>query len=212
MGSFKVLSCMILGVGAVAAAPFTGGGSILGAATLVEALTMGTAVAGGIAGAVVGAVASDRDEDERQDERQAAHEKGFNEGVKKGNSETAKKFATILEKNDTIRIGAFALSSYVANKDNDFSKEERQVIESYLGRPDGIANRNIAPELQDIFKHTPSFDVIKSNYLDRFDLDDLVTMDEFINELVLIDQKISPEEKSFWEDEWEPYLKQRRQH
>ena len=70
----------------------------------------------------------------------------------------------------------------------------------------------VATELQDICRRTPSFDEIKSNYLDHFNLDDLVTMDEFINELVLIDQKISPEEKSFLEDEWEPYLKQRRQH
>lgn len=212
MGLFKILGCMVVGVGAVAAAPFTGGGSLLGAATLAEALTVGTAVAGGAAGAVVGAAASDMDEDDRRNERQAAHENGFSEGIKKGNSETAKKFATILEKNDTIRIGAFALACYVANKDNDFSEEEKQAIERYFGRPDGITNRNVATELQDICRRTPSFDEIKSNYLDHFNLDDLVTMDEFINELVLIDQKISPEEKSFLEDEWEPYLKQRRQH
>ena len=45
MGLFKVLGGVAIGVGAIAAAPFTGGGSILGAATLVGSLTGAGALA-----------------------------------------------------------------------------------------------------------------------------------------------------------------------
>ena len=187
MSFFKVLGCIAVGIGAVAAAPFTGGGSILGAATLAEALTVGGAVAGGAAGAVVGATVSDMDEEERRNERQNAHKKGYNEGMEEVKIETAKKFAAILEKNDDIRIGAFALSVYVANKDHDFSEEEKAAIECYFGRPDGIMNQNVAGKFQDICEHTPSFDEITSKYLDKFTVDDLKTLGVFIDELVQAD-------------------------
>ena len=38
MSFWKILGGAVLGVGAIAAAPFTGGGSILGAATLASSL------------------------------------------------------------------------------------------------------------------------------------------------------------------------------
>lgn len=48
----------LLGVGAVAAAPFTGGGSVLGAATLASSLSgLGTGLAAATAGTVGAAVA-----------------------------------------------------------------------------------------------------------------------------------------------------------
>jgi len=57
-----ILGGAVLGIGAVAAAPFTGGGSIAGAIALGEALTVGGAVAGAVGGAVVGGVvASEND-------------------------------------------------------------------------------------------------------------------------------------------------------
>lgn len=210
MGLFKVLGFITLGIGAVAAAPFTGGGSVLGAATLAEALTVGSAVAAGTAGAVVGAVVNSMDEDDRRNERQAAHESGVKEGIKRGNNETGKKFADILEKNDNIRIGAFALSVYVAEKNGEFSEEEKEAIERYFGRPDGIMNKNVAGKFQKICEHTPSFDEITSGYLDKFTVDDLRTLKAFIDELVQADHHISSKEKIFLEKEWKPYLQQRK--
>ena len=50
MGWGKILGLAALGVGAIAAAPFTGGGSILGAATLAGSLAgAGTIAAAGAA-------------------------------------------------------------------------------------------------------------------------------------------------------------------
>lgn len=48
MGFFKMLGGVAIGVGAVAAAPFTGGGSVLGAATLLGSMAgAGTIACGG---------------------------------------------------------------------------------------------------------------------------------------------------------------------
>ena len=70
----KVLAGALIGVGAVAAAPFTGGGSLLGAATLAGSLTGAGAVAAGAGavGAAVGAAVADSDETERQAENRRA--------------------------------------------------------------------------------------------------------------------------------------------
>lgn len=55
----RIILGAILGVGAVAAAPFTGGGSVLGAATLAGSLSgLGTGLAAATAG-VVGAALAD---------------------------------------------------------------------------------------------------------------------------------------------------------
>ncbi len=78
MGWGKILGMAALGVGAVAAAPFTGGGSILAAtgaaASLAGAGTVATAVGVGAAGAVAGAAMSDNEEEEKRESRRAREE------------------------------------------------------------------------------------------------------------------------------------------
>lgn len=66
MGLGKILGLAALGVGAVAAAPFTGGGSVLGAATLAGSLAgAGAAAAGaGAVGAAAGAALSSNEDEE----------------------------------------------------------------------------------------------------------------------------------------------------
>jgi hypothetical protein len=68
MNVWRILGGAAIGVGAVAAAPFTGGGSILGAATLLGSLagagTIAAAVGVGAAGALVGASIGDGESDE----------------------------------------------------------------------------------------------------------------------------------------------------
>ncbi len=65
----KILAGVAIGVGAVAAAPFTGGGSLLGGATLAASLTgagtIAAATGAGLAGAVVGGAMGQMDEDEK---------------------------------------------------------------------------------------------------------------------------------------------------
>lgn len=82
-----ILGGVGLGVGAVALAPFTGGGSIAGAIALGEALTVGGAVAGVVGGGVAGAMASKNAEKEGHEE---GHEKGYQQGKAENNVEIAK--------------------------------------------------------------------------------------------------------------------------
>ena len=73
-----------LGIGAVAAAPFTGGGSVLGAATLAGSLSgIGTGVAAATAGFVGAAVADAMADDMRFE--------GYDEGYKDGQIELSEK-------------------------------------------------------------------------------------------------------------------------
>ena len=79
-----VLMGAMIGVGAVAAAPFTGGGSILGAATLAGSLSgIGTGVAAATAGFVGAAVADAMADDMRFE--------GYDEGYKDGQIELSEK-------------------------------------------------------------------------------------------------------------------------
>lgn len=211
MGLFKILGCAALGVGAIAAAPFTGGGSVLGAASLVASLTGAgaAATAAGVAGGVAGAAWSDSSEESRRAERKEAHEFGFKQGVKKGNIETAEKFLAMLEANEDYRIGIFALAVYVANKDNDFTEEEKSAIERYLGRPDSLVNKNIRDKFKDIYENIPSFNNLKHEYLNEIVNSDLEELTGFVMMIIEADGIISHAEQQFLSYEWEPYLKER---
>lgn len=86
MGLFKILGGVALGVGAVAAAPFTGGGSILGAATIVGSLagagTVAAAVGAGAAGAAAGYALNKKDEEEQKKSVDHARKEGKLAGEK----------------------------------------------------------------------------------------------------------------------------------
>lgn len=203
MGVFKILGCAAIGIGAAAAVPFTGGGSVLGAAALLESLSVGSAVAGAAAGTAAGVIANGREEDELREQ----HEEGFKDGIKKGNIETAKKMADMLEQRDALKIGVFALAFYVAKRDGEFSEEEQNTIEKQLGRPDGIANKEIADVLRVIFEHTPTFNEITEKYLNKFALSELEIVDDFIKNIIQADGIISQKEIEFLDYEWVPYMK-----
>jgi uncharacterized membrane protein YebE (DUF533 family) len=137
----KALGLAAVGVGAIAAAPFTGGGSIVGAATLAGSLagagTVAAAVGAGAAGAVIGANLPDGAE--------KAHAKGFREGKEQGKTETdiemtklQKKFETALNKiegssshfNAIIAMVGVAIS--VANCDGEICESEKQEIDEFI--------------------------------------------------------------------------------
>lgn len=76
----RMLLGAVLGIGAIAAAPFTGGGSVLGAATLAGSLSgVGTGLAAATAG-VVGAAVADGMADE---EELSAYNDGYRKAKKK---------------------------------------------------------------------------------------------------------------------------------
>lgn len=80
----KILAGSTVGVGAVAAAPFTGGGSLLGGASLIASLsgagTIAAAIGAGTVGGLVGAAVAEDDENkmEQAKEQARAEEKAEN--------------------------------------------------------------------------------------------------------------------------------------
>lgn len=130
----------VVGVAAVAAVPFTGGGSLLGAATLAGSLASGGAVAAavgaGVAGAVIGAHLGDES---------AAREQGYQKGYEQGKAENAvavKELRIKLEQlfaqlksagrffDGILAMQAVAISA--ANCDGVIGDEERQNIEMFI--------------------------------------------------------------------------------
>ncbi|HAS3655844.1 TPA: TerB family tellurite resistance protein [Vibrio cholerae] len=93
MSFWKILGGAALGVGAVAAAPFTGGGSVIGAATLAASLgttgALASAAAAAAAGAYAGKKLSDSDNEKKN--------KAYNSGKADGEAETRAKMQSTIE-------------------------------------------------------------------------------------------------------------------
>lgn len=140
MSFWKILGGAVLGVGAVAAAPFTGGGSILGAATLASSLagagTIAAAVGAGAVGAAIGAGLGDDDD---------AREEGYRQGKMEAKAETRQELEglratlqTALQKlNESSKCfnAIYAMEAVAvacANCDGKICAEEREQIEMFI--------------------------------------------------------------------------------
>jgi uncharacterized tellurite resistance protein B-like protein len=140
----KVLGFAALGVVAVAAAPFTGGGSIAGAATLAsslagaEAIAVGAAVAGGAIGA-----AKARKEEEKNEKIAELSKKA--DKYEKALKEAIKKFKGDKEYFNYI-LASTAAGISIANADGDISSKEREELEEFIG---GMANSNYPQHIKD---------------------------------------------------------------
>lgn len=153
MGIGKILTYTVggavLGVGAIAAAPFTGGGSLLGVATLATSLAgagtiaaaAGTAVVAGGAGAYIA-----RNEDE---ENEALEKKVSEMSLRADKFEEAFKKAVETFEGDkeyfNYIIGLTAIGLAMANVDGEIAPEEKQELEEFIG---GIANSNYPPHVK----------------------------------------------------------------
>ncbi len=160
MGIGKILSYSVLGVGIVAAAPFTGGGSVFAGATIVGSLTGAGAVTAvvGTTGAVIGKVLSDKEEREKD----AVKERIAKLNKKAQKYEEALKKAIEGFKGDkeyfNYIIAASAIGISMANADGKISDEERLELDEFVG---GIAGSNYPQTIKDIietlYKNPPTF-------------------------------------------------------
>lgn len=129
-----------IGVGAVAAVPFTGGGSLLGAATLMGSLAGGATVAAAVGAGVAGAIAG-----VHLGDNTAAQEKGYNKGFAEGKAENVVEIEKLSEKFAALRdqlketgkffdgvIAMHAVAIAAANCDGAISEVERQTIEMFI--------------------------------------------------------------------------------
>ena len=165
MGIGKVLAYtaggVVLGVGAVAAAPFTGGGSIFGAVALGSSLmgagtiaaAAGTAAVAGGAGAYMARKENEEDEKLNQElAEQKLRADKLEEGIKKALST----FQGDREYFNYI-IGLTAIGLAMANADGEITPEERRELEEFIG---GIANSNYPPyvkqAINDLYENVPN--------------------------------------------------------
>tara|TARA_B100001059_G_C17708353_1_gene514042 strand:- start:160 stop:819 length:660 start_codon:yes stop_codon:yes gene_type:complete len=205
----KVIGGAAIGVGAVAAAPFTGGGSILGAATLVSSLTGAGAIAAGVGavGATAGAVANRREKKLEKDKIFQAKKEGKQESeiekaieIEKLKAELACILADI-EIRENFLVTAFAVGICAANADNEICESEKEEIEELvagLGRNKTLS-KVTQDRLKEWYKNPPNLTtvwaIIKNNKLDSPDY--LETFDKIVNMVVWADG-----EKNIHEDEF----------
>lgn len=142
MGFWKVLTGVAIGVGAVAAAPFTGGGSLLAGASLgaslTGAVTVAAAVGAGLAGGVVGGVMSDMEEDEKNCIKKNARQEGYRAAEKTLQQKFADNLEQFQKKNKEIEshydmiLALTSVGIAIAQCDGDYCEEEKADIKEYI--------------------------------------------------------------------------------
>ncbi len=195
MGLGKILAYTVggvaLGVGAVAAAPFTGGGSLFGAATLAGSLmgagtiaaAAGTAAAVGGAGAYVARKENEEDEKVNQElAEQKLRADKLEEGIKK---------ALITFQGDreyfNYIIGLTAIGLAMANVDGEIAPEEARELEQFIG---GIANSNYPPyvkqAIDDLYENVPNL-MTAMKYISKINPKNHETIRDLIKLVMMVD-------------------------
>ena len=202
----KILLGAAIGVGTVAAIPFTGGGSVFAGTTLLSSLTLGTGVTAAVAGATSGAVIDEIDKKKTEKIVKTAKAESFKDGVKEGTVLTAQEIKNYA----VFYLATSALSSYIARCDGGISAEEQAEIDVDL---DAIYKNtdisdSIKKELYDIAhnENIGFFDVKK--YLDKISIEELHNLNNDIDEIINASGGINDDEaKAKWL--FESYLKGR---
>jgi len=203
---WKVLSGAAIGVGAVAAAPFTGGGSLVGGATLLGSLagagTIAVAVGAGVAGAVV---AANLDGDEE------AHKAGVEAGRKQAKAEHLAEITKLnqeLEKvmqslklagkhfNAIMALNAVAVAVATANCKGGISEEDREGIEQFItGVAAGAIPDIVKAKIESLYQQPPT--IKEAFILAKESGMDMSIFDEIIKLLVLSKASVHPQEAAF---------------
>lgn len=192
MGWGKILTMAALGVGAVAAAPFTGGGSLLGAASIGASLAGAGAIAAGAgaAGAAAGAVASSFDDDEKKaQEAKMSEFKQKSEKYEHGFKEH--------EKHTNLVIALSALGCSMANADGEISPEEIIELNEFVG---GLTSKNypthIVEQIQGFISNPPTFNEAMM-HLEKVDTIELPELRNFLVMIMESDEVVHKKEDAF---------------
>ncbi|OHD96450.1 MAG: hypothetical protein A3E21_07430 [Sulfurimonas sp. RIFCSPHIGHO2_12_FULL_36_9] len=169
MGIGKILTYAGIGVGAIALAPFTGGGSVLGGATLMASLAGAGALAvgAGVVGAGAGKVLSDMDDEERaKEEAKNAELKLKAEKLEQELARAVEQFGGDKEYFNYI-IGLSAMGIAMANADGEIAPEEIEELEEFIG---GIASSNypahVKESVKNLYENKPNFNTAMT-YLEK---------------------------------------------
>jgi len=199
MGIGKILGFAALGVGAVAAAPFTGGGSLFGAATLAASLAGAGAVAAGAgaAGAAAGyAMSRKEEEEEAAKDRESAELKLKAQKLQEGIEKALDAFQGDKEYFNYI-IGVTALGISMANADGEISPEEAQEIEEFIG---GIASSNypshVKEAIENLYEAKPNFNTAMT-YLEKINPSSYESLKNLLELIVIADGIRHEKEEAF---------------
>lgn len=200
----KILAGVAVGVGAVAAAPFTGGGSILAgisaASSLAGAGAAAAAVGAGAAGGVAGAVMAQASEDEKTAARNAGRAEGKAE-TKIAIDELANRLDDALhslKSHDAHFKAIIALEAVgvaCAACDDDFSDAEKEEIGEFVkGMVAASIPESVKAKINDIYDNPPTikeaFVLAQDSGLEMSIFEDLI---QYVMEI----DGIKPEEEVF---------------
>lgn len=201
---WKMLGGAAIGVGAIAAAPFTGGGSLAGGATLLGSLagagTVAAALGAGVAGAVVAANV-DGDEEVRK--------AGVEAGRKQAKAEHLAEITNLnqqLEKamqslklagrhfNAIIALNAVAIAT--ANCKGGITDGDREGIEQFIaGVAAGAIPNTVLGKIESLYVLPPS---VREAFTMAVESGiDMAIFDELINMVVLSKSSVHPQEAAF---------------
>jgi hypothetical protein len=166
----KILAGIAVGVGAVAAAPFTGGGSLVGGATLLSSLagagTIAAAAGAGLTGAAVGAVMADSEEKEKEDIKNIGKSEGKAEGkaenlleIKKLEKKLSEAFEHLKSHDAHFKaiIALEAVGVACAACDGDFSDDEKEEIGEFVkGMLAQSIPEDVKARIQSIYDNPPT--------------------------------------------------------
>ncbi|MGI2122393.1 hypothetical protein ACRN9J_09360 [Shewanella baltica] len=200
----KILAGVAVGVGAVAAAPFTGGGSLLGGASLIASLTgagtIAAAVGAGAVGGVVGAAVADSDHNEKKQIKDQGRAEGKAENALQI-EKLSNKLSQVLEKLKShdehfkAIIAMEAVGVACAACDGDFSDNEREEIGEFVkGMIAQSIPKVIKEKIQSIYDNPPT---VKEAFLLAKDSDISLDVYEDLIRFVMEIDGIKPEEEAF---------------
>jgi hypothetical protein len=224
MGFFKVLGGIALGVGAVAAAPFTGGGSVLGAATLLGSLagagTVAAAVGAGAAGAAAGYALSKKEEEDRNADVSHAKREGMQAGEIVAKEKYIAKLKTAEDELQQLRtkfvgvqqgtaqwatygqkiVAMFGVGLAVAYIDDHLSQEELDSIDEFvLAASISVLPSSASQAIKALQENPPTFEMAV-RMAEKEGVPRSV-IDAIIEAVAYADQRIEPQERQLL-SEW----------
>lgn len=162
----KILTGVAVGVGAVAAAPFTGGGSLLGGVSLLASLTgagtIAAATGAGLAGAAIGGAMGGIEKDEKENIKDQGRVEGKGENlakIKKIEEKLMLAFEVLKSHDEHFKaiIALEAVGVSCAACDGSFSDNEKEEIGEFVK---GMLSQNIPGDvknkIQTIYDNPPT--------------------------------------------------------
>jgi len=111
----------------------------------------------------------------------------------------------LLEKNEKLRFGMFAMALFIARLDGE-DDTELDYIEACLEN-EGTVREEVKYELQVISSSKYSFYEIRDKYLNDVTVDEILYVDKVIKGVIDADGTVSEKERQFYITTWQPYLR-----